>query len=176
KPLTPQPSMVVQDNNIKVYVDWTLVCNSDSFEQSFATFVGLYCLFDLKFYVHRTAIRFLYVYFLNDKQQQSNTIRRFCKEYNIELQHNFSPSANSLEEISNNNTSNFDEPQHTILTEQNNNEIVSDQFSIAVSNPRPTTRPNNCERKAAELIDSANSGEKNTSPTKKTRSTNRKRR
>ncbi len=45
-----------------------------------------------------------YFYFLNDKQQQSNSIRRFCEEYNIELQDNLSPSPNQLEETTNNDT------------------------------------------------------------------------
>ncbi len=68
---------------------------------------------NLKFHAYRAAIRFLYVYFLNDKQQQSNNIRRFCKEYNIELQDKLSPSPNQFEETTNNDTLDLDEPENS---------------------------------------------------------------
>ncbi|CAF4285000.1 unnamed protein product, partial [Rotaria sordida] len=38
------------------------------------------------------------------KQQQSNSISRFCKVYNIELQDKLSPFVNQLEETTNSNT------------------------------------------------------------------------
>jgi len=74
-------------------------------EQSLALVVGLYCLMNLTFPTYRTAVRFLYVYFMNDKQQQSNVIRKFCKVYNIQLQDNPSSSnAALLEETKINDT------------------------------------------------------------------------
>jgi hypothetical protein len=43
-------------------------------------------------------------------KQQSNSIRRFCKEYNIELQGKLSPSVNQLQETTNSNTLELYEP------------------------------------------------------------------
>ncbi|CAF4708623.1 unnamed protein product, partial [Rotaria sp. Silwood2] len=99
----------VEDDNIKIYLDWTFICSSNSIEQSLTVFVGLYYLMNLKFHAYRAVIRFVYVYFLNDKQQQSNSIRRFCKKYNIELQDKPSPCLNPLEQTTNNNTLNLEE-------------------------------------------------------------------
>ncbi|CAF3338490.1 unnamed protein product [Rotaria sp. Silwood2] len=96
KPATPQPTMVIEENDIKIYVDWTFICSSNSMEQSLALVVGLYCLMNLTFPTYRSAVRFLYVYFMNDKQQQSNVIRKFCKVYNIQLQDNPSSSNAAL--------------------------------------------------------------------------------
>ncbi|CAF1478932.1 unnamed protein product [Rotaria sordida] len=105
KPVTPQPTMVIEENDIKIYVDWTFICSSNSMEQSLALVVGLYCLMNLTFPTYRTVVRFLYVYFMNDKQQQSNVIRKFCKVYNIQLQDNPSSSnAALLEETKINDT------------------------------------------------------------------------
>jgi hypothetical protein len=70
---------------------------------------------NLKFHAYRAAVRFLYVYLLNDKQQQSNSIRRFCKEYDIEIQDKPSSSINQLEETTNNDNSNLDEPDNDYL-------------------------------------------------------------
>ncbi|CAF4763684.1 unnamed protein product, partial [Rotaria sp. Silwood2] len=84
-------------------------CSSNSIEQSLTVFVGLYYLMNLKFHAYRAVIRFVYVYFSNDKQQQSNSIRRFCKEYNIELQNKPSPCLNPFEQTTNNNTLNLEE-------------------------------------------------------------------
>ncbi|CAF2713622.1 unnamed protein product [Rotaria sp. Silwood2] len=105
----PEPTIVVEDDNIKIYLDWTFICSSNSIEQSLTVFVGLYYLMNFKFHAYRAVIRFVYVYFLNDKQQQSNSIRRFCKEYNIELQDKPSPCLNPLEQTTNSNTLNLEE-------------------------------------------------------------------
>ncbi|CAF4449325.1 unnamed protein product [Rotaria socialis] len=83
---SPQPSILIDDENIKVYVDWSYVCSCTSIDQNIAVLVGLYFLLGLKLHPHRTTIRFLYVYLMADKNQQSHVIRRFCKEYNQTIQ------------------------------------------------------------------------------------------
>ena len=179
---TPQPSIVVEEDNIKIYIDWTFICSSNSIEQSFAILVGLYCLMNLKFHAYRSAIRFLYVYFLNDKQQQSNSIRRFFKEYNIELPDKLSRSVSPLEESMNDNKLDLDESENsdhvlTVVNEEKNNEVIRDESSISITKPRSVTRQTTHKRKADQLIDPENTGEENTPPTKRTtRSTNQKRR
>ena len=92
-----------------------MIYTSHSIEKSFSILVGSYRLLNLKFNPYRAAIRFLYVYFLNDKQQQSNVIRRFCKEYNIEIQDNIPSLPNQTEEAANStdNTLNYDVPEDT---------------------------------------------------------------
>lgn len=59
-----------------------------SIEQSIALVIGLYFLLDLKLHPHRTTMRFLYFYLLADKNQQSNVIHRFCKEYDSHIADN----------------------------------------------------------------------------------------
>jgi hypothetical protein len=170
----------VEDDNIKIYLDWTLICSSYSIEQSLAVLVGLYCLMNLKFHAYRAAVRFLYAYFFNDKQQQSNSIRRFCREYNIELQDKPSSSLNQLEETTNNNTLDIDEPENTdhdltVVSKENNNEKVDDESQISTPDLVPIKRSTTRKRKADQLIDSQNIDEENIPPPKKaTRSTNRK--
>jgi hypothetical protein len=110
--------MIVEDNDIKIYLDWTFICSSHSIEQALGILVGLYRLMNLKFHAYRTAARFFYVYFLNEKQQQSNSIRRFCNEYNIEIQDKPSVPINPLEEITNDDISNFDEPHESSNLDQ----------------------------------------------------------
>ncbi|CAF3919387.1 unnamed protein product [Rotaria magnacalcarata] len=181
KPATPQPTIVVEDDNIKIYCDWTFICSSNSIEQSLAVLVGLYSLMNLKFHAYRAAVRFLYAYFLNDKQQQSNSIRRFCKEYNIELQSKPSASLNQLATKTNNNTLDPDELENSdhnsiIDSEEKNTAIIhdEDQTSLTIfvpNNPRPASK-----RKADQLIDPQNIDKENAPTTKRpTRSTNRKR-
>ncbi len=137
---------------------------------------------NLKFHAYRAAVRFLYVYFFNDKQQQSNSIRRLCKEYNIELHDKPNSSVNQLEETTNNNTSNLDEPENddldlVVVSKQQNYENVDDEAHISPSDPEPVNRPTTRKRKADQLIDSPNIDEENIPPPRKTtQSTNRKRR
>ncbi|CAF1380950.1 unnamed protein product [Rotaria sp. Silwood1] len=178
KPSTPQPTIVIQDDNINIYVDWELICSSHSIEQSFAVLVGLYRLLNLKFNPYRSAIRFLYVYFLNDKQQPSNIIRRFCKEYNIEIQENLPSLANQNEEAadSTNNTFSYDVPEDITADQEKENKNTSDQLSTPASNPQPITNQNSRKRKPARLTDPLTNDEQNTPPTKKTRLSNPKRR
>lgn len=138
KPATPQPSIVVEDDNIKIYVDWTFICSSNSIEQALAILVGLYCLMNLKFHAYRTAVRFLYVYFLGDTQQQSNSTRRFFKEYNIELQDTPSLPINQLEDEENGSVLNLDEPKDldqylTVVTEENNKIIPDDSSTPSIT-------------------------------------------
>lgn len=137
---------------------------------------------NLKFHAYRGAIRFLYVYFLNDKQQQSNSIRRFCKEYDIQLQDKLLPSLSQLEEATNSDTLDLDEPENSehdliIVAEEKNNEVIRDESPVSTTHPVPIIRQNAHKRKTDQLIDSENTDEEYTPPTKKTiRSTDRKRR
>jgi hypothetical protein len=137
---------------------------------------------NLKFHVYRSAVRFLYAYFFNDKQQQSNSIRRFCKEYNIELHDKPNSSVNQLEETTNNNTLNLDEPENddvdlVVVSKQQNYESANDEAHISPSHLEPVNRPTTRKRKVDQLIDSPNIDEENTPPPRKTtRSTYRKRR
>ncbi|CAF1446960.1 unnamed protein product [Rotaria sordida] len=116
------------------------------------------------------------------KQQQSNSISRFCKGYNIELQDKLSPFINQLEETTNSNTLDLYEPENddhdlTVVTEGKNNEVIHDESSISTPHLHPVIRQNAYKRKADQLIDPENTGEENAPSTKKTtRSTRRKRR
>jgi hypothetical protein len=86
------------------------------------------------------AVRFLYVYFLNDKQKESNIIRRFFKEYKIEIQDKPSSSINELEETTNSDTSNLDELENddldlVVVSKQQNYESADDEAHISPSDP-----------------------------------------
>ncbi|CAF3978563.1 unnamed protein product, partial [Rotaria magnacalcarata] len=148
KPVTPQPTIVVEDDNIKFIVIGPSFVLQTQFEQSLAVLVDLYGLMNLKFHAYRAAIRFLYAYFLNDKQQQSNNIRRFCKEYNIELRNKPPASFDQLATKTNNNTLDPDELENSdhdliIDSEEKNTAIIHNEdqssMTIFVPNNRPTT-------------------------------------
>jgi hypothetical protein len=165
--------MVVEDNEVKIYLDWTFVCSSTSIEQSLGIIVGLYSLMNLKFNTYRTALRFLYVYFMNDKLQQSNNIRKFCKEYNIALQDK--PSSSSIsrfEETENNNglinheNKNTD-VDSTIMYEHNSNGPTLSDIQVSASEPIATDQQAIRKRKVDQLLDSEVLREQNGPPTKK---------
>ncbi|CAF2940088.1 unnamed protein product [Rotaria sp. Silwood2] len=85
--------------------------------------------------------------FLNEKQQQSNSISIFCKVYNIELQDKLSPFVNQLEETTNSNTLDLYESENrdhnlTVVTEGKNNEVIRDESSISIPYPHPVIRQN----------------------------------
>ncbi len=135
---------------------------------------------NLKFHACRTALRFFYVYFLNDKQQQSNSIRRFCKEYDIEIQDTPSVSTNPLEEITNDDISNFDASDHSNLDlavpskkqiyGSKRNEVHLSQSSEETSSLRF-----NRKRKSDQFTNSTTIDQENAPPRKRiTRSTKRK--
>ncbi|CAF4346441.1 unnamed protein product [Rotaria socialis] len=193
KPATPQPSMVLEDDTIKIYIDWTYVCSSPSIEQSLAIIVGLYYLMNLKFHPYRTVARFLCVYLLHDKQQQSSNIRRFCKEYNIELQDQSSLSSdlpsdlpldhlpdrlldrlpdrlpeqtqNKATSINNYTASNND--GLTIIHKQNDSDRFRNQIHIIPSQLTLTNLRPTQKRKANQIDDSEQLIEENNPPTKK---------
>ncbi|CAF1560249.1 unnamed protein product [Adineta steineri] len=174
KPVTPQPSIVIEDDGIKVYLDWTCVCSSSSIEQSLGIIVSLYCIMNLKFHPHRTAIRFLYVYFLNEKQHQSNCIRKFCKEYNIELQDKSSSSPiDRLEEIENvdpplNKETEQDDENLFIDKKQDSPTEMINVAQIIQAEPMSIDPQINHKRKADQLVDEQASDNENAPPTKKT--------
>ena len=94
--------------------------------------VGLDCLMNLTFPIYRTAVRFLYVYFMNDKQQQSSDIRKFCKVYNIQLQDN--PSSSNtvlLKETKINDT--------YLNDRRENNEEQNKSFELQTTTSIPST-------------------------------------
>ncbi len=87
---------------------------------------------------------------------------------------------NQLEETTNNNTLDIDEPENTdhdltVVSKENNNEKVDDESQISTPDLVPIKRSTTRKRKADQLIDSQNIDEENIPPPKKaTRSTNRK--
>ncbi|CAF3699171.1 unnamed protein product [Rotaria sp. Silwood1] len=112
-------------------------------------------------------------HFLNEKQQQSNSISRFSKVYNIKLQDKLSPFINQLEETTNSNTLDLQESENsdhdlTVVTEGKNNEVIRDESLISIPYPHPVIRQNAYKRKANQLIDPENTGEENTPSTKNT--------
>ncbi|CAF4552687.1 unnamed protein product [Rotaria sp. Silwood2] len=191
KPATPQPSMVLEDDTIKIYLDWTYVCSSTSMEQSLAIIVGLYYLMNLKFHPYRTVARFLCIYLLHDKQQQSSNIRRFCKEYNIDLQDQSLlssdlpsdlspdrlPEKTQNKETSIDNYTASNDYGLTTVHEQNDSDQFANQVQIIPSQLAPTNIQPTQKRKANQIDDSEQLFEENNPPTKKTvRVTHRKRR
>jgi len=170
--------MVIEDNDIKIYLDWTFICSSNSIEQSVALIVGLYCLMNLTCQTYCTAIRFLYVYFMNDKQQQSNIIRKNCEVYNIQLHDN--PSSSyivSLEKTEINDV--YSTNRHENEKEQNmSNEvqmrtsIEQTQFELIPFEQQPTRRRKSYEKLDSELlsheIDSSKQKTTRKSPSKTT--------
>ncbi|CAF4108891.1 unnamed protein product [Adineta steineri] len=174
KPATPQPSIVIEDDGIKVYLDWTCVCSSSSIEQSLGIIVSLYCIMNLKFHPHRTAIRFLYVYFLNEKQHQSNCIRKFCKEYNIELEDKSSSTPiDRLEEIENvdpplNKETEQDDENLFIDKKQDSPTEMINVAQIIQAEPMSIDPQINQKRKSDQLVDEQASDNENAPPTKKT--------
>ena len=137
---------------------------------------------NLKFHPHRTASRFLYVYLMNDKYQQSNIIRRFCKEYNIEVQDKpILTSVSRSERIENNellvdgDTTN-DNNALTNSHEQNNSKQISDQIHVLQFLPISPDQQSPSKRKANQIYESEQSLTENYPPTKKpARATRRKR-
>ncbi|CAF3332358.1 unnamed protein product [Rotaria sp. Silwood2] len=181
KPATPQPSIVIEDDAIKIYLDWTYVCSSTSMEQFLAIIVGLYYLMNLKFHPYRTIARFLYVYLLHDKQLQTSNIRRFCKEYNIELEDQSLVSSDlasdrppdhppeqtkSKEASISNDTTSTDEGL-IVIHEQNDSDQFTYQIPIIPSQPTSTNLPPTQKRKANQIDDSDQLLEENNPPTKK---------
>ena len=167
---------------MKIYLDWTFICCSYSIEQSLAVLIGLYCLMNLKFHAYRAALRFLYVYFFNDKQQQSNNIRRFCKEYNIEIQEKSPPSPAELRETEDNDAlhtheSEYGDDASTTISEEQSHEKICDEVQISTPIPLQTIQEATNKRKAEHIIDPQDADEENTPPRKQTcRSTRQKRR
>ncbi|CAF4165015.1 unnamed protein product, partial [Adineta steineri] len=141
-------------------------------------------IMNLKFHPHRTAIRFLYVYFLNEKQHQSNCIRKFCKEYNIELQDKSSSSPiDRLEEIENvdptlNNETEQDDENLIIDKKQDSPTEIINVAQIIQAEPMSIDPQINQKRKSDQLVDEQASDNENAPPPKKptrpTRSTRRK--
>ncbi|CAF2729974.1 unnamed protein product [Rotaria sp. Silwood2] len=85
--------------------------------------------------------------FLNEKQQQSNSISRYCKVYNIKLQDKLSSFVNQLEETTNSNTldlyvSENSDHDLTVITEGKNNEVIRNESSISIPYSHPVIRQN----------------------------------
>jgi hypothetical protein len=100
-------------------------------------------------------------------KQQSNSIRRFCKEYNIELHGKLSAFFNTFEETTNNNTLELYEPGNsthdlTVVTEEKTNEVIRDVSPISTTNTHQVIRQNVHKRKVDQSIDPENSGTENT--------------
>ncbi|CAF1009503.1 unnamed protein product [Adineta steineri] len=110
---------------------------------------------------------------LNEKQHQSNCIRKFCKEYNIELQDKpLSSPVYCLEEIENT------DPPLNKETEQNDENLIIDNkqdraekitnvSQIFQVEPMSTDPQISHKRKADQLVDEQVLYNENTPPTKK---------
>ncbi|CAF2034026.1 unnamed protein product [Rotaria magnacalcarata] len=178
---SPQPSILIDDENIKVYVDWSYVCSCTSIDQSIAVLVGLYFLLNLKLDPHRTAIRFLYVYLMVDKGQQSNVIRRFCKEYNIQLPDkpvlkiNYRQGIKSSNSVLDNDKTDHDDVL-TVLQEENNNEQLPDNTQLTQCESVSSNQQSPAKRKIDEMNNLEPMSNENNPPCKRRgRPTRRKR-
>jgi hypothetical protein len=118
---------------------------------------------NLKFQTYRTAVRFLYVYLMNDKQQQSNNIRKFCKEYNIELEDKLSSSSVVRSEETKNSDADL-----TDMHEQYNSEEMCSEVQVPTPEPMTTDQQPTHKRKADQLLDSELLPEENVPPPKRT--------
>ncbi|CAF0980148.1 unnamed protein product [Didymodactylos carnosus] len=76
EPTTPYPTLKLEENQIKTFLDWQTVTETDSINDAVAILVSFYRLFELKFSTHCRAIRLLYIVLLNEKKYFSNSIRR----------------------------------------------------------------------------------------------------
>ncbi|CAF0872283.1 unnamed protein product [Adineta steineri] len=119
--------------------------------------------------------------FLNEKQHQSNCIRKFCKEYNIELQDKtLSSPVCCLEEIENidpplNKETEQNDENLIIGNKQDNPEEITNVTQIFQAEPMSTDLHISHKRKADQLVDEQALYNENTPPTKKsTRLTRRK--
>ncbi|CAF1478085.1 unnamed protein product [Rotaria sordida] len=161
-PVTPLPTIQVEEDHFNVYLDWTFICSSKSIEESIAILIGLYSLMDLKFNTYRMAARFLYAYLINDQQKQPNNIRKIFKEHSIELvcmpissvqhqhqssiqlqhqssiqlQHQSPSSVEQIKEINNNN--NFfpddrDDSVHDLVIDDEENDEQEININISTS-------------------------------------------
>ncbi|CAF2687676.1 unnamed protein product [Rotaria sp. Silwood2] len=109
---------------------------------------------------------------MNDKHQQSNGIRTFCKKYNIELQDKPILASNSQpEQIENNeslgNDTSNDDGVLTVTREQNNSQQLSDQIRMLQSPPISPRQQSSSKQKANEVHNCEQSLTKNHQPTKK---------
>ncbi|CAF1455330.1 unnamed protein product [Adineta steineri] len=119
--------------------------------------------------------------FLNEKQHQSNCIRKVCKEYNIELQDKtLSSPVYCLKEIENtdqplNKETEQNDENLIIDNKQDNPEEITNVTQIFQAEPMSTDPQISHKRKADQLVDEQALYKENTPPTKKpTRSTRRK--
>ena len=85
EPSTPYPTLVSADDQIHVYVDFTLIVSTTSSDDALGLLIAMYNVFELNFYKHSRAIRFLYSVFHRDKRFLSNAMRSLVKEKNIDV-------------------------------------------------------------------------------------------
>ncbi|CAF1333975.1 unnamed protein product, partial [Adineta steineri] len=115
----------------------------------------------------------LIVIFLNEKQHQSNCIRKFCKEYNIELQDK--PSSSPIHRLE--ETEDTDPPLNK-ETEQNDENLIIDDKQDSPAQITNVSQIYQAElmsidpqishkRKADQLLDEQASYDENTPATKK---------
>ncbi|CAF4293166.1 unnamed protein product, partial [Adineta steineri] len=120
-------------------------------------------------------------YILNEKQHQSNYIRKFCKECNIELEDEPSSSLiDRLEEIENidpllNKEIELNDENLFIDSKQDSPAEIRNISQIFQAEPMSTDPQISHKRNANQLLDEQASYDENTPPTKRpTRSTRRK--
>ncbi|CAF3653232.1 unnamed protein product [Rotaria sp. Silwood1] len=105
---------------------------------------------------------------MNDKQKQSNKIRRFCKEYNIELQDESSLSSNPrYERTENYEASLNNDGGITVMYEQNVHQQIFNEVQILPFQSIASDQQSIHKRKADEICDLEPSPEENTPLTKK---------
>jgi len=191
-PVTPLPTIQVEDDHFNVYLDWTFICSSKSIEESIAILIGLYSLMDLKFNMHRVVARFFYAYLMNDQQKQPNNIRKIFKEHSIELvcnpissvqlQHQYQSSIqlqqqspSSVEQIKEiNNKNNFfpddrDDSVHDLVIDNEENDEQQININISISKTiLMKSTPKSCQkRKANHLPENTDLGEEENTPSRK---------
>ncbi|CAF4941692.1 unnamed protein product, partial [Rotaria sp. Silwood1] len=100
---------------------------------------------------------------MNDKQKQSNKIRKFCKEYNIELHDKPSLSSNSRYEGTENYEASLNNDGGiTVIYEQNVDKQIFNEVQILPSQSIASDKQTIHKRKPDEICDLEQSPEENT--------------
>ena len=117
-------------------------------------------------------MRCLYMYLLADKGQQSTVIRRFCKEYNIQLPDksalkiNYRRGIKSNNSVPNNDTMNHDGAL-TVLQEDNSSEQVPDKTHTIQFESVSSHHQSQSKRKIDEANDLEPTSNENNPPCKR---------
>lgn len=77
--------MVTVDDQMHIYVDFVPILSRTSPDDALGLLLCMYSIFELNFYRHCRAIRFIYSIFYGDKHFLSNSMRLLIKEKRIDI-------------------------------------------------------------------------------------------